>query len=228
MSFEALAFFTGLFGSVHCISMCGPLILALPFSRESLLISILQRFLYQAGRVLMYGFLGLILGLIGKGFSLLGLQQALSLLTGTLLLIAGINYFTRVRLTRNKIVSSKLIGHLTKLLGKYMSKPYGAFVAGSLNGLLPCGVTYVALTQAINLNTALESSRSMLFFGLGTLPLLFLTAVSPLVFRKFRTPGMLVPILFIIAGSFLMARGLNVEIPYISHAINIDGTATCN
>jgi uncharacterized protein len=227
MTFEALAFFTGLFGSLHCISMCGPLMLALPFSRESLWISVLQRFLYQAGRVLMYGFLGLILGLLGKGFSLLGLQQVLSLLTGTLLLIAGINHFVKVRTTRNKLVSSKLIGQLTRLLGKYLSKPYGAFVAGSLNGLLPCGLTYIALAQAINLNTAFESSRSMLFFGLGTLPLIFLTALSPLFFRKFKTPGMLVPILFIIAGSFLMARGLNIEIPYVSHAINIDGTIGC-
>ncbi|MEJ6981239.1 sulfite exporter TauE/SafE family protein [Pedobacter sp. P351] len=227
MSYEALAFFTGLFGSLHCVAMCGPLILALPFSNQSIWTSILHRLLYQAGRILMYGFLGLLIGLIGTGFSLLKMQQTLSLITGILLITAGISHFIKGRKLTNRIFSLKLLPVLTSLLGRYLSKPYGGFIAGALNGILPCGVTYIALAQAINLTTPIEAGRFMLFFGLGTVPLLFATALSPLFFRKLKAPVLLIPILFLLAGSFLMARGLNLSIPYVSHSINLNEPENC-
>jgi hypothetical protein len=226
MSIELLAFFTGLFGSVHCVSMCGPLILALPFSGQSLWASVLQRLLYQAGRILMYGFLGLILGLVGQGFNLLGLQQALSLVTGFLLVLAGVSYFIK-RNKPNTTATFKPLSLLTKALGKYMNKPYGGFIAGGLNGLLPCGVVYIALAQSVNLTTPVESIKFMLLFGLGTLPLLLITIMSPLFFRRFKAPGMLIPLLFIVAGSFLLMRGLNLDVPFVSHSVNINGTMEC-
>lgn len=227
MTYQALAFYTGLFGSLHCVAMCGPLMLALPFSNQSIWVSVLQRLLYQFGRILMYGALGLFIGLIGTGFGLLGLQQLLSVITGIFLLIAGLNHF--ISGNRNRVITlqNKILPRLTSLLGKYLSKPYGAFVAGALNGILPCGVTYIALAQAVNLTTPVEAGTSMLFFGLGTLPLLFITTVSPVFFRKFKTPSILVPLLFLIAGTFLMARGLNLEIPYVSHAIHSDNNVIC-
>ena len=228
MRYEALAFFTGLFGSLHCVAMCGPLILAMPFSGESIWISIFQRLLYQSGRILMYGVLGLAIGFIGTGFSFLGFQQTLSLITGVLLVMAGINYFVKKNKNSKNAISSKIINRLSTLLGKYFSKPYGGFVAGAINGILPCGVTYIALAQAINLNSPFESGKFMLFFGLGTLPLLALTALSPLFFRKFKTPAKLIPFLFLIAGSFLIVRGLNLHIPYVSHAVKPENTLNCD
>ena len=226
MSYQALAFFTGLFGSLHCVAMCGPLILSVPFSGQSIWIAILQRLLYQAGRILMYGVLGLIIGLVGTGFGLLGLQQVLSIITGVLLTISGLSHFFKAK-HKKQLFSAKLINRLSSLLGKYLSKPYGGFVAGALNGILPCGVTYIALAQAVNLNTPAESGSFMIFFGLGTLPLLFITALSPLLFTKFKAPALLIPVLFLVAGSFLLARGFNIDIPYVSHAIDINSSATC-
>ena len=227
MSFEALAFFTGLFGSVHCVSMCGPLILAVPFSGQSFWMALAQRLLYQAGRIGMYGVLGLLLGFVGKGFSLLGMQQVLSLLTGGLLLFEGFRHFIKRQNSRNMLFP-KAMKSITSLLAGYMAKPYGGVVAGALNGLLPCGVTYIALAQAVNLDTATNSALAMLYFGLGTLPLLLITALLPLFFRTFKTPAQLVPILFIIAGSFLTARGLNLDIPYISHSIDMERKNICD
>src|SRR5688500_4133422 len=117
MSFELLAFLTGLLGSVHCVTMCGPLILALPFSGQSLWFSVLHRLLYQAGRILMYGFLGLIFGMVGRGFNFLGLQQGLSLFTGLLLVLAGLRYFIKGN-RRNSIPTFKPFNLLTATLGK--------------------------------------------------------------------------------------------------------------
>lgn len=221
MNYEALAFYIGVFASLHCVAMCGPLMLSLPFSNQSIWIAIFQKLLYQSGRILMYCLIGLAIGFVGTGFDLLGLQQALSLITGILLVGAAMRYFFKRKKTSSAL-SSKLLQALTAHLGKQLSKPYGSFFAGSLNGLLPCGMVYIALAQAINLHTPFESGKFMLFFGVGTTPLLFLTALAPVFFRKFRTPPFLLPALFLIAGSFLISRGLNLEIPYVSHAIVSD------
>lgn len=228
MTYQAFAFFTGLFASVHCVAMCGPLILSLPFARQSLAASIFQKTLYQAGRISMYGLLGLIMGLLGAGFSLLGLQQILSLTTGAILIAAAIAHFFKDQRT-SYAVFSKIMQPLVSLLGKQLSKPYGGFVAGSLNGLLPCGVVYIALAQAVNLETPYQAAIAMLFFGAGTLPLLLVTALSPVLFRKFKTPSFLIPTLFFIAGCFLVSRGLNLNIPYISHSVENNMAApVCN
>jgi sulfite exporter TauE/SafE len=200
--------------------MCGPLLLALPFNKQSTWSLLAQKFAYQTGRISMYGILGFLLGGLGSFFNFLGLQQILSLLTGCLLLIAGISYFVHPSILPTGSLLNKLSMLLANILGRYLNKPYGGLVAGAVNGLLPCGVTYIAIAQAINLNTQFESITFMIFFGLGTLPLLLLTSLSPFLFRKLRVSLKVVPLLLLIAGSFLIARGLNLEIPFVSHTIN--------
>lgn len=226
MSYSALAFYTGLFASMHCVAMCGPLMLSMPFSTQSIWSALLQKVLYQLGRILMYGTLGLAIGLVGTGFGLLGLQQILSLITGIVLVLAGLKYFIKGK-SKSTQPYSKIIQPLIRLLSKQLSKPYGGFLAGALNGLLPCGVVYIALAQAINLQSPYESGRFMLFFGLGTTPLLFLTVLSPMFFRKFKAPAMLMPVLFLVAGSFLISRGLNLNIPHISHKVGSSMEELC-
>jgi hypothetical protein len=226
MSYQVLAFYTGLFASVHCVAMCGPLMLSMPFNAEPLWISVLKKILYQFGRILMYGILGLGIGFIGSGFGLLGLQQILSTLTGILLIAAGISHFVR----RKRRVSTwfpNLWKQAYSVLGNYLNKPYGSFLAGSINGLLPCGMVYVALAQAINLPAPNQSAIFMLVFGLGTLPLLLITVFAPLFFQKFKAPAQLVPTLFLISGSILVLRGMNLDIPYVSHFVGSASSGVC-
>ncbi|HEY0054848.1 MAG TPA: sulfite exporter TauE/SafE family protein [Pedobacter sp.] len=226
MSYQLLAFYTGLFASVHCVAMCGPLMLSMPFSTEPLGVAVFQKVLYQVGRILMYGFLGLAIGFIGSGFNLLGLQQVLSTLTGSVLIVAGISYFIKTK-SRTGTIFPNLLKRLYSILGKHFNKPYGSFLAGTVNGLLPCGMVYIALAQAVNLPEPQQSVKFMIIFGLGTLPLLFVTVITPLFFRKFRAPAQLVPTLFLVAGSILVLRGMNVDIPYVSHFIGSPSSAVC-
>ena len=227
MTYQALAFFTGLFGSMHCVAMCGPLLLALPFAKQDPLTAIFQNLLYQLGRILMYSFLGFLAGLLGIGFAMLGLQQALALLTGALLIIAGLKACFSGKGTTS-FFGTKIINRIGPFLSRYMGKPYGAFIAGMFNGILPCGITYIALAQSVNQSTALSAAESMLFFGLGTVPLLLATAIAPLVFKRFKSLRILVPVLFLIAGSVLMARGLNLNIPYVSQTIKGISVSQCD
>lgn len=214
MNYQSLAFFTGLFGSLHCVVMCGPLVMSVPFT-GSIWFSLLQKFIYQIGRILTYSLLGFVAGSVGSLFNILGLQQILSFVSGVLLILIAIYHFSGHKRTPNKTYL-KLIGPLAKFLGRWMSKPYGGFVAGSLHGFIPCGMVYMAVAGSLNTGSAFAGSEFMLYFGLGTTPLLMLTTFIPVVMRRFRAPQVLIPALFLVAGILLISRSLHLQIPYVS------------
>ena len=77
----------GALGSLHCIGMCGPIAFMLPLNRQNRLKGGLQLGLYHGGRLLAYGLIGLVFGLIGKGLYLFGFQQNLSILLGAVMIL---------------------------------------------------------------------------------------------------------------------------------------------
>jgi sulfite exporter TauE/SafE len=107
-------------------------------------------------------------------------------------------------------------------MGRWLAKPYGGIVAGTLHGLIPCGMVYLAIAGSLNTASAIPGARFMLLFGLGTTPLLFLASLAPLAFRKIGVPKLMVPILFFVSGALLLSRGLNLDIPYISMPVMAD------
>lgn len=79
----------GLAGSLHCAGMCGPLALALPASGNRGTF-ITGRLLYNGGRVLTYALLGALFGAVGGALHLAGLQQALALGVGGLMVVMAV------------------------------------------------------------------------------------------------------------------------------------------
>lgn len=217
------AFFLGLAGSLHCVAMCGPLMLAVPLEHTARRRAIGQTLTYQAGRIGMYALLGLLFGLLGKGVALAGFQQGLSVLAGAILLAAaffaveweraaltlpGMRPFTRWVQTR--------IGSLMR------AYPGGATLGiGMLNGLLPCGLVYAAVAGAISTASGWEGSLFMALFGLGTLPLLLMLVgagqrFSPLWRRRFR---FVQPALLALAGLLILSRGLHLDLSLFESAV---------
>src|SRR6202012_1275564 len=86
MSTSEIAFLIGLFGSVHCIGMCGPLAFAVPSFDRRWWRVVLDKISYNAGRIITYSFLGLIIGLLGRQLWLAGLQQGVSIVSGLLII----------------------------------------------------------------------------------------------------------------------------------------------
>lgn len=216
MNNNQLAFFIGLFGSLHCVVMCGPLVMSLPFAGKSFWYALIQKILYQSGRILTYATLGFIAGAIGRGFDIFHLQQLLSVTTGALLIgIAFSHFFGTVRRSTGRLYSA-FITPLASQMAKWLSKPYGGMFAGALHGLIPCGMVYMAIAGSLNTASATAGANFMLFFGLGTTPLLFLASLAPLALRKFAMPKLLFPVLFFVSGALLLSRGLNLDIPYLS------------
>jgi sulfite exporter TauE/SafE len=227
MSNESLAFFTGLLGSLHCAAMCGPLVMSLPLSGTNWWFNLLQRLLYQSGRILTYSIFGLISGILGSGMNVLGLQQSLALISGFLLISIAVFHFSGIKTSRFNLIQAKMLSPIAKHIGQWLSKPYGGLFAGALHGLIPCGMVYMAVAASLNTASPTAGAEFMFFFGLGTTPLLLLASLAPLFLRKFKAPRLMLPVVFFIAGAFLIIRGLNVDVPFISMPVNTDPSALC-
>lgn len=222
-----LAFIIGLFGSLHCVGMCGPLAFALPNKSKTKWAMIFQKVAYNLGRALTYAFLGLLIGLVGKQLWLAGLQQSISIISGIIIILVALprllplfNFQIRYQ--------NPLQSNINQLLGKAISHKSGHFWVGILNGFLPCGFVYLALATAVNTDSILQSSLFMLFFGLGTIPLM-LAAMLGINFAKpaFRKQiNQFLPLLTIFLGCWFILRGLNLDIPYLSPKITTD-TVIC-
>lgn len=230
MNLNTLAFFTGLFGSLHCVAMCGPLVMALPMAGRSVLYSAIQRVLYQGGRILAYTCFGLLFGWLGQSFNFLGWQQIISISTGIVLVIIAITHFTKSKITAVERLQLRMISPLSNWMGKLLVKPYGGFFAGMLNGILPCGMVYLALAGAINSNSVSAGGQFMFFFGLGTTPLMFLASIAGLFFRRWAQLrfSKILPYLTLVMGVWFLLRGADLGIPYLSPEIEINTPVVCD
>lgn len=230
MTADYLAFFMGLLGSLHCVAMCGPLLLALPSVGESQWVKAKNRLIYQIGRIFTYGFIGFIVGFIGIGLSMQGWQQGISILTGVLLVTMGLFHFVGTKSTSILPIQQKLLAPLVKQMGYWLHRSGGNFMTGVLNGILPCGMVYMALATALNTGSAINGGRFMLLFGLGTLPLMLLTGIAGN-FLKSKIPFRLsawLPFLFLLMGIWFILRGSNLDIPFLSPLIYPSGLILCD
>ncbi len=229
-----IGFFMGLLGSVHCIGMCGPLVMALPISQMNPIQKVLATILYHIGKITTYGLLGVVVGVFGKQIPFYDVQQHLSIVIGSLMLVYVLWVFylhPKRKLGFLKIdwLQKPIIAALGKL---FKQNNVGSFLLiGFLNGLLPCGMIYLALGSAWANQAALQSGLFMVLFGLGTLPALLMVAfggqLMGFAFRQKIQKAL--PYMLFSMGVLLILRGMNLGIPYISPMIeNGASVAACH
>lgn len=214
------AFVLGLAGSFHCIGMCGPIAFMLPVDRSSKPKLFYQIFLYHFGRLLSYSIIGVLFGFIGKGLYLAGFQQRLSILMGVIMIVMvaiPVSIFNKYNFSKPLY---KIIGQVKKRLGLYLNKKSNKaiFSIGFFNGLLPCGLVYMALIGSISTGTATQGATYMFLFGMGTVPLMT-AAVLVGNFVKLSVRAKIqkvIPVFVVIIGLLFILRGLGLGIPYIS------------
>jgi uncharacterized protein len=211
---------TGLVGSLHCIGMCGPIAVALPLGKKSWSFKTLGGLSYNMGRSLTYGMLGAVFGLLGQGIQLAGLQQWASIIIGVIMIVSVIfPAVFRTKFNPDKIFTgyaARLIGRFRKLFQK--SSLSNLFFIGLLNGLLPCGLVYVAIAGAITTNSIAGGIFYMVIFGLGTIPVMLAISlagnlVGTGIRRKLRGA---VSVFIVVLGVLFILRGLSLGIPYVS------------
>jgi sulfite exporter TauE/SafE len=210
------AFLLGLVGSLHCAGMCGPLALALPVTGRGRATFLAGRAVYNLGRIVTYGVLGALFGLAGQTFALAGLQRWVSLAAGIIILIALIAS-SRLALA---VPAVKAVAWLKSGLGSLLRRRglSSLFLVGALNGLLPCGLVYVAGAGAATSGGLLTGIEFMVAFGLGTVPMMLGLAVIGNTLRPARRFKLqkLIPICAALVGVLLILRGLALGIPYLS------------
>ncbi len=221
MMFEWIAALSlGLVGSFHCVGMCGPIALALPLQKGSWLYRIWGGMAYNLGRTVTYGLMGVVFGLLGAGLVIAGLQRWLSVAMGAVMILTVLIPYIFGGSFSAENLGGGLFRKLSKGFGMLLSKgtPSALFLIGLMNGLLPCGLVYVALAGALAAGHPLGSALFMVLFGLGTLPMLLMVSLAGnLVSRSIRSfINRLIPWVVVLIGILFILRGLNLGIPYIS------------
>ncbi|MFV0540696.1 MAG: sulfite exporter TauE/SafE family protein [Aestuariibaculum sp.] len=229
------AFVFGLLGSFHCVGMCGPIAFMLPVDRTNAIKKFSQIFVYHFGRLFSYSIIGLVFGLIGKGFYLFGFQQQLSIAIGVLMILVIVipqRIFNKYNFSKPVY---RGIGKVKAALGSALKKKTSDtfLTIGFLNGFLPCGLVYMAVFASLAEGSALNGALYMLLFGVGTIPLMT-TAVY---FSQFLKGGIrqkiqkVIPVFVVIIGLLFIVRGLGLGIPYLSPAPvteMVSGDMDCN
>lgn len=213
-----IAFTLGFFGSLHCLGMCGPLIIATHSVRKLAGVGLIFSTLtYNLGRTLGYIILGLAAGILGSVVALAGAQKGFSVAIGVMLIAAGIFSVNPDNLIGKIPVFSRFITHINQKLSEYLRKTsrVPAWIVGLVNGFLPCGLVYIGIAGAASLNNIWGSAGFMLFFGLGTMPAMTAAAMLhgnlPQRFKSlFRN---LYPAVTLLLGIYMVYRGLMSRLP---------------
>jgi sulfite exporter TauE/SafE len=212
------AFVLGLMGSFHCIGMCGPIALSLPLRGINIWQKTTGGLFYNIGRTITYGVMGAFFGLIGQGFHLLGFQQLISVAMGSFMILSvSLPWLFKNRLRGNLEFFTSPLRHAIQRLFK-MRSYQGLFLIGLLNGLLPCGLVYLAIAGAIGTGNFYYGIAFMILFGLGTLPMMLAISWAGNLFSiAIRNKiNKVVPFLIVIIGALFILRGLTLGIPMLS------------
>lgn len=212
-----LAFSMGLMSSFHCVGMCGPIALALPIQKGSKFVQFTGLLTYNLGRSFTYSLLGLLLGSVGSSLVWIGYLRYLSIFSGVLMLAYVFWPAHLDRYFHTPPFWQKLIRQLkTGMAGLLQKKSFLSwFSLGILNGLLPCGLVYLALISSVATGGPLPGSLFMLMFGAGTVPAMMAVGF----FKQWFTVSLrtkmrkLMPVMLALAGIVLVARGLLIQYP---------------
>jgi len=197
-----IAFTLGLMGSLHCLGMCGPLAIAFSGGYSNNKLRVISRSLqYNIGRAITYAVMGLLFGLIGSFVFFAQAQQAINI----------DSYLGRSSaINKWKNFVHKLISPMIKEV-----QSYPPFILGMVNGLLPCGLVYLALAGALTTGNIYSGGLFMFFFGLGTIPMLFGLVLGNQMISgsKRKTLTKVIPYVSLAFGVFLCYRGIVVDMP---------------
>ncbi|WP_419956152.1 sulfite exporter TauE/SafE family protein [Neobacillus niacini] len=227
----AVLFVAGVITSIHCVGMCGGIMLSQSIGKESKnrFEAIKPALLYNTGRVVAYTILGGIIGAIGSVFALsLTAKAGLQLFAGIFMIMMGFNMsgFKAFRKFQIK---------LPNVACKAMSKPKAPFFVGLLNGLMPCGPLQTMQIFALGTGSAAAGALSMFMFSIGTVPLMMtFGALSGLLSKGYtkkilKFSGVLIIMLgLIMSNRGLALAGMNLSPMALMSSIGAFGDASAN
>ncbi|MBM7035808.1 sulfite exporter TauE/SafE family protein [Vibrio ulleungensis] len=167
------AFAVGLFGTTHCVAMCGGISTALAATTQKPV----ALFLYSVGRLFSYSLFGAFIGgAVASSVELSGWNQGLDILrvfAGILMVLLGLyiaGWYRGISVIEK--AGRGLWRLLTPLAQRLLPLKHSIYALplGMLWGWLPCGLVYSMLSWAAMSGSASGGAQTMLAFGIGTLP----------------------------------------------------------
>jgi sulfite exporter TauE/SafE len=216
-----LIFLTGALTSLHCVGMCGAIVLAyattptlydgaVALHRNPLGLHAA----YNGGRILSYALLGALAGLVGMSLSAFAqVASAVAVASGLVMIVAGISmlgllpFRTTVSLGGGGSWIGRLHGKLLRGKG-----PGATFSLGFLTPVLPCGLVYAMLARAAAAGTVTDGALTMAVFGAGMAPSLMLLGSVSTFFtaRTRRQAERVASAAILLMGVVLVLRGFGV------------------
>ncbi len=223
--------FIGFVGSVHCLGMCGPLVVAYSLHVKShsdaggqgcAIVSwkkgLWHHMAFHSGRVLSYGILGLLaaglLYAVGSIDFFKEIRGGITLAGGAFMILLGfilLKIFPIPVFPISGSPKSSLWGRLFPPL--FVSQKIGSkILLGAATGFLPCGLSWAMIVKAATTQDLARGFLTMAAFGLGTIPALFLTGFSAsYVSLRTRFLGERVAALSVVAmGLILVFKGARI------------------
>ncbi|MEQ8198910.1 MAG: sulfite exporter TauE/SafE family protein, partial [Clostridiaceae bacterium] len=210
----AVLFVVGILTSIHCVGMCGGIMLSQSIKKESTskFHAVLPALLYNSGRVVSYTILGGIIGSVGSVFSLsITAKAVMQVAAGVFMLMMGFNMAGFSLFRRFNI-------RLPHIACKAKNKSGSPFIVGLLNGLMPCGPLQTMQLFALGTGSAAKGALAMFVFSIGTVPLMLtFGALSGLLSKGytkkiFKLSGVLIIVLgLIMANRGFTLAGINLN-----------------
>ena len=211
----------GIVTSVHCVTMCGMLVLsyAVKGAKDGTFAQRLTPHLaYQSAKIVSYMVVGLALGAIGAAFDIGGIRGWVMVAAGVFMVLLGINMTGRVPWLRRLTLKppSFLMNALSATRKKANEQAAGGHVSiatpltfGLLTGLMPCGPLQAAQLAAAGAGSPLQGATVMLGFGLGTAPLMLgFGTVSGMLTARFKERMMVAAaVIIVVLGLVMLDRG---------------------
>lgn len=218
------ALLMGLAGSLHCVGMCGPIAMALPLHGRSNIGKITGAIAYNMGRITTYALFGMVFGLLGRSFEWFGWQQRISIGLGLVILLFLLIPRVLPTLSMHPAIQKYMAG-LRKAIATHLFKgdPSSMYATGLLNGLLPCGLVYMALAGAVVSGDLVKGMLFMAVFGLGTIPaMLSISLAGGWLKQPVRVKiRQMYPAILLVMATLLILRGLGLGIPFVSPKLHV-------
>lgn len=217
----AVLFVVGMLTSIHCVGMCGGIMLSQSLSKESKnkFESMEPAILYNIGRVVSYTILGGIIGALGSVFTLsITAQAGMQIFAAVFMIMMGFNM-------AGFSIFRKFSIKLPHAACKVKNKSGSPFIVGLLNGLMPCGPLQTMQLFALGTGSAVKGALSMFMFAIGTVPLMLtFGAISGILSKGYtkkilKFSGVLIIVLGLIMGNRGLAlTGMSINpLTYISN-----------
>ncbi len=171
-------------GISSCAALVGGIVLSMSkqwndlyADRKSFIGRLEPHIMFNAGRILFFGFFGAILGSLGEQLKIsLGFSSVFVITVSLIMVFLALGMMGFKNFSRFKISAPKFLTMYASDEKNFKGR-FAPFLMGAFTFFLPCGFTITAQGLALLSGSAVKGALAMFLFAIGTLPSLFFIGI---------------------------------------------------